>query len=370
MKRIISDEVTKLLYKIPLAKNLARKKFISSFLMGILDSRKIQFEEVALHMASTAKVESVERNIQSFFKEYEFDYQQVCVLLVMFLKRGKVSLSIDRTEWDFGSYQCNILMIVAKSDSIGIPLYWDLLDNKSGNSNCENRINLLGKLIEVLGKERIEVIVGDREFIGLSWIKYLKDNQIPYCMRVPKGHLITLKNGDCYSIDELLKTTSARYFQDCMVDGVWGNSYLQRLPNDDYLFLIGSFSAKSLGRIYRKRWCIETLFQAFKGRGFDLESTHLKCSKKLSKLLVFVSVAVGVCVKLGEHHHEKVQKIKLKKHGYKANSFFRKGLTIVRHGLKNTTQEFVLLWTNCIATFAKWVDIQLSYNQRLAKIFG
>lgn len=234
--------------------------------MGVLDSRKIQFQEVALHIESTAKVESVERSIQSFFKDYEFDYQQVCVLLVMFLKRGKVSLSIDRTEWDFGSYQCNILMIVAKSDSIGIPLYWDLLDNKSGNSNCENRINLLGKVIEILGKERIEVIVGDREFIGLSWIKYLKDNRIPYCMRVPKGHLITLKNGNRYSIDELLSTTSARYFQDCMVDGVWGNCYLQRLPNDDYLFLIGSFSAKGLGRVYRKRWCIETLFQAFKGR--------------------------------------------------------------------------------------------------------
>lgn len=370
MKRIISDEVTKLLHKIPLAQNLARKKFISSFLMGILDSRKIQFQEVALHMESTAKVESVERNIQSFFKEYEFDYQQVCVLLSLFLKQGKVSLSIDRTEWDFGSYQCNILMIVAKSDSIGIPLYWDLLDNKSGNSNCENRINLLGKLIEVLGKERIKLIVGDREFIGVSWIKYLKYNQIPYCMRVPKGHLITLKNGDCYCIDALLKTSSERYFQDCMVDGVWGNCYLQRLPNDDYLFLIGSFLAKELGRIYRKRWCIETLFQAFKGRGFDLESTHLKCSKKLSKLLVFVSIAVALCVKMGQYYHKKVQNIPLKKHGYKANSFFRKGLTLVRRGLKNTTQAFVLLWTTCMATFAKWIDIQLSYNQRLAKIFG
>lgn len=370
MKKIINDEVTKLLYKIPLAENLARKKFISSFLLGIIDSRKIQFQEVALHMPSAAKVESVERTIQAFFKDYEFDYQQVCVLLVLFLQRGKVSLSIDRTEWDFGSYQCNILMIVARTNAIGIPLYWDLLDNKSGNSNGENRINLLQKVISVIGKERVEVIVGDREFVGLFWIKYLKDNAIPYCMRVPKGHLITLKNGDCYSIDELLITSSERYFQDCMVDGVWGNCFLKRLPNDDYLFLIGSLGAKALGRIYRKRWCIETLFQAFKGRGFDLESTHLKCNKKLSKLLVFVSIAVALCVKLGEYHHEKVQMIKTKKHGYKANSFFRKGLTVLRRGLKHSTQAFVKLWTDCITTFTKWVDLQLAYNQPLAKIFG
>jgi hypothetical protein len=30
-------------------------------------------------------------------------------------------------------------MIVAQNGSVGIPLYWELLDNKSGNSNCQNR---------------------------------------------------------------------------------------------------------------------------------------------------------------------------------------------------------------------------------------
>jgi hypothetical protein len=370
MIKLISDEVTKLLTKIPLAKNLARKKFISSFLIGMLDSRKVQFQEIAIHMPSTAKVESVERNIQAFFKDFEFDYKQVCLLLVLFLKRGKVKLSIDRTEWDFGAYQCNILMIVAKTDSIGIPLYWDLLDNKSGNSHGDQRIDLLNKVIDMLGKERIELVVGDREFVGISWIKYLKDNNIPYCMRLPKSHLITLKNGDCYSIDELLASSSERYFQDCMVDGVWGNCSMKRLENGDYLFLTGSFPAKALGRLYRNRWCIESLFQSFKGRGFDLESTHLTCSKKLRKLLVFVSIAVAVCVRVGEYYHEKVQSIKIKKHGYKATSFFRKGLSVVRRGLKHPTQAFMNLWVNCLAIFVRWIDIQFAHNQQITKIFG
>jgi len=104
MKKIIRDEVIKLFQKIPLATNLARKKFISSFLLGIIDREKVQFREIALHIESEAKIESIERNIQSFFKDYEFDYDQVCLLLVLFLPRGKLSLSIDRTEWDFGVY--------------------------------------------------------------------------------------------------------------------------------------------------------------------------------------------------------------------------------------------------------------------------
>jgi hypothetical protein len=370
MKRIIKDKVTELLDTIPLAKNLARKKFIASFVLGLVDSRKVQFSEVALHLESKAKFESIERNIQSFFKEFAFDYEQVCLLLVMFLPRGKLSLSIDRTEWNFGKYQCNILMIVAKNGSIGIPLYWELLDNNSGNSNCAARCNLLSKLIKVIGKERIGIIIGDREFIGLEWAKYLKINKIQFCMRLPKSHLITLKNDETYSISELLATKQERYFQDCLVDGVWCNVLLKKLPSDDFLFLMGTLPAKQLGGFYRRRWCIEVLFQTFKERGFDLESTHLQCSKKLSKLLVFVSIAVALCVKIGEYHHGKVQKIKTKNHGYKTNSFFRNGLNLVRRGLKNITNEFIQLWLVCIATFARWVDIQLAYNQPFMKIFG
>ncbi|MFN4145319.1 MAG: IS4 family transposase [Runella sp.] len=370
MKSIIRNKFIELLDKIPLAKNLARKKFISSFILGLIDSRKVQFNEIAIHIESTAKLESVERNIQSFFKDYDFDYQQVCLLLLMFLPKGKLSLSIDRTEWDFGEYQCNILMIVAKSGSIGIPLYWELLDNNSGNSCCPDRCHLLEKLIQVIGKERIGAIVGDREFIGLQWVKYLKDNKIHFCMRIPKSHLITLKNDESYTISELLEKKTERYFQDCLVDGIWCNVMLKKLPDNEFLFLMGSIPAKQLGSFYRRRWCIEVLFQTFKERGFDLESTHLKCSKKLSKLLVFVSIAVALCVKVGEYYHGKVQRIKIKKHGYKANSFFRKGLDIVRRGLKNTTKEFLQLWQECVSIFIRWTDYKFLIINILQKYSG
>jgi len=76
---IIKDGIIKLLGKIPLATNLARKKFISSSILGLIDSRKVQFQEITIYIDSAAKLDSVERNIQSFFKDYEFDYQQVCL---------------------------------------------------------------------------------------------------------------------------------------------------------------------------------------------------------------------------------------------------------------------------------------------------
>ena len=73
---------------------------------------------------------------------------------------------MDRTEWDFGSCQVNILAVTAYNKGVGIPIYFELLDNKSGNSCVEDRVDLLKKCITILGIKRIECVLGDREFIG------------------------------------------------------------------------------------------------------------------------------------------------------------------------------------------------------------
>ena len=49
---------------------------------------------------------------------------------------GKLRLCIDRTGWDFGLYQVNILLVTVGQAAFHIPLYWKLLDNRSGNSNA------------------------------------------------------------------------------------------------------------------------------------------------------------------------------------------------------------------------------------------
>jgi hypothetical protein len=100
----------------------------------------------------------------------------------------------------------------------------------------------------------------------------------------------------------------------------------------------------SFGGIYKLRWSIETLLQACKQRGFNLESTHLKSSEKIKKLLVFVFLAVAICINTGILLHKNKKQIKVKKHGYKANSFFRTGLDTWRRLLKNKAENELLEW--------------------------
>ena len=50
----------------------------------------------------------------------------------------------------------------------------------------KERIALIAKIVSVLEKEKINIILGDREFIGEKWLTYLHKEQIPFAMRVKK----------------------------------------------------------------------------------------------------------------------------------------------------------------------------------------
>lgn len=75
-----------------------------------------------------------------------------------------------------------------------------------------------------------------------------------------------------------------------------------------------------------KLFALAIRFQSIKQRGFNIENTHLQILDRLRKLFTIIAVSFVFCLHLGMRHHGKVQEINTKNHGYKAKSYFRKGL--------------------------------------------
>jgi hypothetical protein len=368
MKQSLVEQISKVLSEIPIVQNLARKKFICQFVIGLIKSRNVQFGEVAQHLNDKAKLSSNEVRIQDFFREVEIDYFFVAALLVSLLPRkGKLRLCIDRTEWDFGSCQVNILMVIAGAGAMQVPLYWEMLDNKSGNSSSEDRIYIIKLCLEILGKERIGLVIGDREFVGHKWMKFLKDNGLLFIMRLPKHHLLHDLDGESLRLQELtLPADRALLLKGYMIDGVWGDVWVKALADGDFLFLFGTARVDFFGQLYQRRWTIETVFQTFKEREFDLEKTHVKSLGKLKKLVALVSIAYSICISMGVYVHKKVQKIKTKNHGYKAKSFARKGIDSIREMFRShqTIPENIY---QRIQALCRWLLIQATHYQYLKK---
>ena len=370
MKQRLIAKITTLLQHAPVVRNLARQKFVAQFIIALLKSRNVQFGEVAQHLNDAAKVASNETRIQDFFRETDLNYLVLAQLLISLLPtQGKLRLCLDRTEWDFGRCQVNILLVTVGQGAFQVPLYWELLDNRSGNSNAADRIALLQVCVQLLGKDRIGLVLGDREFVGQQWFKWLKDTRLNFVMRLPRHHLLTFSTGRQQAIADLgLAVDQTRRFAHCQVDGVWGQVWVKALAGNDFLFLFASAGLGWLDQLYAKRWTIEQCFQNLKGRGFNLEASHLRCRHKLRKLVALVSLAYVCCLSVGSLAEQKLKPIARKNHGYRATSLSRHGLTILRQLTRPGTCPHQPV-ARLVERLADWLARQL-LSLQLTKIVG
>ena len=172
MKQRLIAKITTDLQHVPLVGNLSRQKFIAPFVIGLLKSRNMPFCEVAQHLNDAAKPASNETRIQNFFRDVTLDYLVFTQLIIRILSTtDKLRLCLDRTEWDFGQCQVNILLVTVGCGAWHVPLYWGLRNNRRGNSNAAQRKAVLEACVARLGRERIGLALGDREFVGHVWLK-------------------------------------------------------------------------------------------------------------------------------------------------------------------------------------------------------
>jgi len=101
---------------------------------------------------------------------------------------------------------------------------------------------------------------------------------------------------------------------------------------------------------YRLRWKVETLFQALKGRGFEMESSRLTEPHRLSAFFGILSLALCWCLKVGTLLW-RVAPLPVKKHGRAPVSVFARGLAQLQVLLAP------LVGSPCRACFAQAVSL-------------
>jgi hypothetical protein len=164
--------------------NLARVKLICLFIVALSKIKTINYDRLASGFDVKANKNSSYRIIQRFMKEFEFPMKIVSSLIFNLLpSKSNLILVLDRTNWKFGTKNINILMLGVSYKNVAFPLMFKMLD-KRGNSDTQERINLIKLYIELFGKESIDCILADREFVGEKWLEFLNQNNIRYYNRI------------------------------------------------------------------------------------------------------------------------------------------------------------------------------------------
>ncbi len=327
--------------------NLARVKLISFFVIALVKVQTVNFEKLSHAFDTKAKSDSSLRRIQRFISSYSLDSDLIARLVFNLLpKQEKYILTIDRTNWKFGQTDINIFMLGIVYQGVAFPLLFTMLA-KRGNSNSQERIDLISRFIRLFGKNVIESVVADREFVGAEWLAYLNYNEIRYYIRIRNNFRVFIprKNKDIkasHLFNRFKVNEFVHYPRIVRVNGqlcyLSGAKLNKRNGKQEFLIIVSFNKPEKAQEQYKQRWQIEMSFKAMKSSGFDLEKTHLQDIQRIEKLVLLVMIAFVWAYKVGIYLHE-IKPILIKKHGRKAKSIFKYGLSYIAKTLLNSENQ-------------------------------
>lgn len=320
--------------------NRARIRFIVAFVLALLKLTTVNLTKLANALGATALKESNYRRIQRFFSGFQFDYLAWGRLVLRLVPiDGDFVISIDRTNWQFGSFDINILMVGIVYRGTAYPLVWMLLA-KRGNSNTKERQRLLEALLALVPAPLISAVVADREFIGQAWFKTLDGYGLPYYIRIRENARVGYRGRErkAKTLFQDLSVGQTRRLRKARL--IYGNTvFITGMRLDEaYLIVVSNRPGPQALAFYRLRWGIEVLFASLKSRGFNFEETHLIDRERIRKMVALLALAFTWAHLVGAWLAQQ-KPLAIKNHGRRARSLFRRGLDQLQYVLLNRVHQ-------------------------------
>ena len=169
--------------------NLARIKLMAYMLHALCVVQTVSLHKLASAMPTSVERDSNLRRIQRFLANYALNLDLVARMIFSLLpvKDGLV-LSMDRTNWKFGEFNINILTLGITYKGVAFPLLFSLLD-KRGNSNWDERKDIMERFIRLFGHDCIFLHKGQYVYLAGSRIKNsegISELQILICFNRPE----------------------------------------------------------------------------------------------------------------------------------------------------------------------------------------
>lgn len=312
---------------------------LAALLLALLQQNTSNLARLANVLDLDAKRESKYKRLQRFLRHAPLTGEMLARLLLAIVKpKGKYILALDRTEWKYGAVWVNILTLSIVCGNTAIPLLWQTL-NRKGNSTLAEKKALLERYRHLFGVTEIDYLCADREFDGYQWVQYLKRVSIPFRLRVKVSMKLTDKRGKLIKCGKLLRTLkigeSYQLRRARRYGGVEVFVEVERgRDSKESVIVLSSAASGQILLEYKRRWAIETLFQNLKGRGFELEETHLREAARVDKLFGVLALGVAWAVKAGEAESV-VKPLVMKKNGRPQQSLFRLGCDLIQEVLSD-----------------------------------
>ena len=315
---------------------------MARFTVALLQRTTTDLWALAVALKGSVQTASSHRRIQRFLSDYDVDFAMLGRLIAHLVPESPpYEVVVDRTEWEVGDTPVNILTVGIAHDKMAVPVAWTSLP-AGGGSSSDDQIRVLEQFLQAVDPDSIQVLTADREFISARWLKRLKEEDIPFAVRIrsdrkaadaPGTGAISVEMyarpvdpGEARVLDDerYLSGDGGRVTTDVRVA-------IRRVGGEDtgdpFLILATwGIDPEKAFAFYRKRWSIETMFAALKSRGFHLEETHVTQPDRIGNLLGLLALAFTWARLVGELRARREGPPPRKTHGRRQWSTFRYGL--------------------------------------------
>ena len=253
--------------------------------------QRVAYTKLASAFDNEAETASSLRRIQRLIAECIINTDLIARLILKLIPvKGPYSLSMDRTNWKFSNTNINILTLGIIYEGMAFPIVFKMMD-KRGNSNTEERMELIRRFCALAGENSIAHLMADREFVGSEWFAFLNSRGIHYHIRIrenfrvirhgkeSKAHWLftDLKLGECQHLSGIYYVNG----QPCYLSG---SKIKDKEGKPEFQILVSYCNAEEALDMYRQRWQIETMFKGLKSSGFNIEDSHVRSQERMANL--------------------------------------------------------------------------------------
>jgi hypothetical protein len=326
----------------------SRLMTLAVLICGVAQARTVNLSHIAGHFPGVALHASNYRRLQRFFQHEHLDQGVTAQLVLRILNHARPRhLALDRSNWKLGGRDINVLVLALVTRRFRVPLLWTFLSHQ-GNSDTGQRIALIQRYLDLFGAPSVELLLADREFIGVDWLEFLCKNNVPFVIRLREPMIIHIAGRPLSFTSLLRKNRRGTWIG--RLEGMRTELHFaaMRLHGEEAMIVAtNTGNAARAMRDYKKRWAIECMFADCKTRGLNLEDTHITDPAKLEALIGVVALAMAWAYRCATVIKGRGA-IGRKTHGRREKSWFRIGLDALRRWLIFDPQRALKAWTGSV----------------------
>jgi hypothetical protein len=279
-------------------------------IVGILQSQSSNLSQIANYLPLETKAESRVTKIRRWLmnphvKVWQF-YKAILEHVLSGWSAVEAFIILDGV-MVFGD-RWQIFRVSLQHGNRAIPLAWTVVEGK-GLVKVARLKSLLEKVQRFL-KHRVKCVtfLADAGFRDCDWAHLCEKLGWQYAIRIACNTYLTLPDGTCERLDNLVPVNRNRYFQAVLLTreaklktnvSVTWTTDKQGQP-EMVAIMTDQIACRARLRDYGRRMSMEQSFRDDKSGGFDMEHTRLQHAERIDHLLLAIAIATLWCHELGE----------------------------------------------------------------------